>query len=121
MVTEAYETDSEFWDQHHGAVARDSSLALRMVETQARLQQRAAQALADRLGLDVDRDVRPRVLAAAATATVAAAVAQWYASGKKGDRRALVDAAYEEVVRAGTLLYEPLPASPTCAKNDRGG
>ena len=121
MVTEAYETDSEFWDRHHGAVARDSSLALRMVETQARLQQRAAQALADRLGLDVDRDVRPRVLAAAATATVAAAVAQWYASGKKGDRRALVDAAYEEVVRAGTLLYEPLPASPTCAKNDRGG
>lgn len=111
-ITDAYERDAEFWDRHHEAVGGDSNLALRMLETQARLQQRAAHALAERLGLDIQHDPRPRILAAAAMAAVGAAVAQWYAAGKRQDRRALVDAAYEEVAAAGILLHEPLPHAP---------
>ncbi len=110
FITDAYEHDAEFWDRHHQAVMGDPNLALRMLETGALLQQRAAGALADRLGLDLRHDLRPRILAAAAMAAVGAAVAQWYAGGKQGNRRALVDAAYDEVAPAGTLLQEPLPA-----------
>jgi AcrR family transcriptional regulator len=109
LITDAYEHDAEFWDRHHDAVVGDSNLGLRMLETQARLQQRAARALAERLGLDVQHDLRPRILAAAAMAAVGAAVAQWYAGGKRDDRRALVDAAYHEVAAAGKLLHKPLP------------
>ena len=112
FITDAYEHDAEFWDRHHQAVVGDPSLALRMLETQAQLQQRAARALADRLGLDLQRDLRPRILAAAAMTAAGAAVAQWYAGGKQGDRRALVDTAFGQVAEAGTLLHEPLPANP---------
>nr|MBA2561189.1 TetR family transcriptional regulator [Propionibacteriales bacterium] len=49
LVTDAYEHDVDYWDRHHEAVTADPRLGLRMLETQARLQQRAAAALADRL------------------------------------------------------------------------
>lgn len=113
LVTDAYERDAEFWDRHHEAVVGDKSVGLRMLETQAHLQQRATSALADRLGLDPSRDLRPRILAAAAMAGVGAAVAQWYAGGRRGDRGALVDAAYDQISAAASLLEQPLPARPS--------
>ena len=109
MVTDAYDHDAEFWDRHHQAVTADPNIGLRMLETQARLQQRATRALADRLNLDPSRDLRPAILAAAAMAGAGAAVAQWYASDQQGDRGALVDAAYEQIATAASLLDEPLP------------
>jgi AcrR family transcriptional regulator len=109
FVTEAYEDDSQYWDRHHQAVTTDPSLGPVMLQTQARLQQRAAAALADRLGLDPLHDLRPRIIAAAAMTAVGAAVTHWYAAGKKDDRRAAVDAAYEQVAVAAKLLHQALP------------
>ena len=91
------------------AISTDPKIALRMLQTQAQLQQRATSALADVLGLDPAKDIRPQILAAAAMAGVAAAVAQWYASNRQADRRTLVNAAYEEVATAGELLHQPIP------------
>ena len=108
-VTDAYERDSDFWDRHHEAITADPNVALRMLQTQAQLQQRATSALADVLGLDLREDIRPQILAAAAMAGVAAAVARWYASGRQADRRTLVNAAYEEVAKAGELLHQLIP------------
>jgi AcrR family transcriptional regulator len=117
MVTDAYDEDAEFWDRHHEAVTADPSIALRMLETQAGLQQRATRALADRLGLEPRRDLRPAILAAAAMAGVGAAVAQWYAADQQGDRGALIDAAYEQIATAASLLDEPLPPLDGAAAN----
>ena len=50
---------------------------------------------------------------AAAMAGVGAAVAQWYAGGRRGDRGALVDAAYDQISAAASLLEQPLPARPS--------
>jgi AcrR family transcriptional regulator len=108
-VTDAYEQESDFWDRHHEAVTTDPTMGLRMLQTQAQLQQRATSALGDLLGLDPQEDLRPQILAAAAMAGVAAAIARWYAEGRRADRRTLVDAAYEEVARAGDLLHQPIP------------
>jgi AcrR family transcriptional regulator len=109
LVTQAYEGDPGFWDLHHEAITTDRSLGLRMLQTQAQLQQRATSALSDLLDLDSRDDMRPHILAAAAMAAVGAAIASWYASGRQTDRRTLVDAAYEEVARAGELLHQPIP------------
>lgn len=108
-VTDAYEQEPDFWDRHHEAITTDPAIGLRMLQTQAQLQQRAASALGDLLGLDLRDDLRPHILAAAAMAGVAAAIARWYAGGRQADRRALVDAAYEEVAAAGELLRQPIP------------
>lgn len=118
-VTNAYERDPDFWDRHHEAITTDPNIGLRMLQTQAQLQQRATRALADLLGLDLRGDLRPQILAAAAMAGVAAAVAQWYASGRRADRRALVDAAYEEVARAGELLHQPIPGAQGSTSSSR--
>lgn len=109
FITQAYEDDSQFWDRHHQAVTNDPSLGPVMLQTQARLQHRAAATLADRLELDPLHDLRPRIIAAAAMAAVGAAVAHWYAADRQADRRSIVDAAYEQVAVAGKLLHEPLP------------
>ena len=42
-------------------------------------------------------------------AATGASVAHWYATGRQGDRRAIVDATYEQVAVAGELLHEALP------------
>ena len=112
MVTDAYEHDPAFWDRHHQVLSVDAGIAPSMLETQARLQQRATVALAERLGLDATRDLRPGILAAAAMAGTGAAVARWYAAGKRGDRSALVDQAYDQIASAAVLLDEPLPVVP---------
>lgn len=109
-VTDAYASDAVFWDRHHEAVTTDPAIGTRMLQTQAQLQQRAARALSDVLGLDLRHDLRPHIIAAAAMAGVAAAVARWYASGQQADRRKLIDAAYEEVATAGELLSRPIPS-----------
>lgn len=109
LVADAYDSEPEFWDRHHAAISMDTSIGLAMLQTQAQLQQRAARALSDVLGIDSRADLRPHILAAAAMAGVAAAVAQWYSSGCELDRRTLVDAAYEEVAKAGELLLQPIP------------
>lgn len=110
MVTDAYEHDAAFWDRHHQVLAVDAGIGPSMLETQARLQQRATAALAERLGLDATDDLRPGILAAAAMAGTGAAVARWYAAGKLGDRSSLVDQAYDQIASAASLLDEPLPA-----------
>jgi len=109
LVTDAYEDDPTYWDRHHEAITSDPALASRMLETQAGLQQRAAAALGERLGLDPERDLRPHILAAAAMTGVGAAVAGWYAGGRRGDRRALIDAAYDDIATASELLQRRLP------------
>ena len=108
-VTDAYEREPDFWDRHHEAITTDPTIGLRMLQTQAQLQQRATSALGDLLGLDPRDDLRPQILAAAAMAGVAAAIARWYASGRQADRRTLVDSAYEDVAKAGELLHQPIP------------
>jgi hypothetical protein len=113
LVTDAYEHDSQFWDRHHQAVTNDPGLGSAMLQTQAQLQQRATIALASRLGLDPRRDLRPRILAAAAMAATGSAVAQWYATGQRDNRRHLVDRAYDEIAAAAHLLLEPLPVNTT--------
>ena len=112
-VTDAYERESDFWDRHHEAITTDPAIGLRMLQTQAQLQQRATSALGDLLGLDPRDDLRPQILAAAAMAGVAAAIARWYASGRQADRRTLVDSAYEDVATAGELLHQPIPERVT--------
>ena len=108
-VTDAYEREPDFWDRHHQAVTTDPIIGMRMLQTQARLQQSATSALGDLLALDPRHDLRPQILAAACMAGVAAAIAHWYAGGRQADRRTLVDAAYEEVAKAGELLHQPIP------------
>jgi AcrR family transcriptional regulator len=113
LVTDAYEHDSQFWDRHHKAVTTDPSLSSAMLQTQSQLQQRATTTLARRLGLDPHRDLRPRILAAAAMAATSSAVAQWYLSGQRANRRRLVDEAYGEIEAAAHLLGEALPIPST--------
>lgn len=110
LVTDAYEHDSEFWDRHHQAVTTDPDLGPVMLQTQARLQQRATITLAARLRLDARSDLRPRILAAAAMAATGSAVAEWYAGGQRGNRGRLIDAAYAQITPAAKLLEMPCPA-----------
>lgn len=110
LITDAYEHDSEFWDRHHQAITTDPNLGPVMLQTQAHLQQRATTTIAHRLRLDPRRDLRPRILAAAAMAATGSAVAQWYASGQQEDRGRLIDAAYGQITPAAHLLDMPCPA-----------
>ncbi len=68
QVAADYEADPQRWDRWYALVASEPVLRRRLLESQAHLRRRAAEALARLLDLDVDRDPRPTALAAAAMA-----------------------------------------------------
>jgi hypothetical protein len=73
--------------------------------------------LAARLGVDPDRDPRPRLVAAVAWAAFSTAVARWVASDGHEDLCALADQALEAV---GTGLDQRPPTRSTAAAKARG-
>ena len=108
VVEEAYAADPAFWDRFQRLVSSDPGLMPRMLRLQAELQARAAAVLAERLGL-APSDLRPRMVAAAAMAGVGAAVAGWYANGRRGSRADAVADAYRELADLTAVLTTRLP------------
>jgi AcrR family transcriptional regulator len=76
-------------------LTRDTpSLRARQVEKQDRWAARLAEVLAERMGVDPDGDLRPRLYAACALSAVDVAVSQWDATGGAGSLDELIDEAF---------------------------
>jgi AcrR family transcriptional regulator len=88
-----------------------------LLDKHARWEHWMTDELAARLGVDPDRDPRPRLVAAVAWAAFSTAVARWVASDGHEDLRALADQALEAV---GTGLDQRPPTRSTAAAKARG-
>jgi AcrR family transcriptional regulator len=87
-----------------------------LLDKHARWENAMTDELAARLGVDPDRDPRPRLVAAVAWAAFSAAVARWVASDGREDLRSLTDQALEAV---GTGLDQRPPTRSTAAAKAR--
>ena len=72
------------------------------LKTNAAMQRALAEAIAERTGLDADRDMLPVVLAGAVTTASQIAVRRWFAGDPPVELRALVGAALGELASAFT-------------------
>ncbi|MFA9430332.1 TetR/AcrR family transcriptional regulator [Egicoccus sp. AB-alg2] len=98
------------WDRWFDLVRGDPRLQRRFLESRARLQVRAAAAIAGLLGLDVSRDPRPLAIAAAAMAVTDAAIRRWDADGRTRPRGEVVDEALDALLDLNPLLAAPVRA-----------
>lgn len=73
------------------------SIRARLLDKHARWENGMTEGLAARMGVDPERDPRPRLIAAVALAAYSTAVNEWSAAEGKGDLRALVDDALQAV------------------------
>jgi AcrR family transcriptional regulator len=87
-----------------------------LLDKHARWENAMTDELAARLGVDPDRDPRPRLVAAVAWAAFSTAVARWVASDGREDLRALADQALAAV---GTGLDQRPPTRSTAASKAR--
>jgi AcrR family transcriptional regulator len=110
-VLDLYASEPDYWDGHYALITQDPALRRRMTDIQAQLQVRAAAVLATRLGKAPD-DLGTRIVAAAAMTAVGEAVRQWYDAGGRGQRRTVVDAAFDQLADVAQLLHLPVPVRP---------
>jgi AcrR family transcriptional regulator len=73
------------------------SIRARLLDKHARWENGLTQGLAARLGVDPERDPRPRLIAAVALAAFATATGEWCTGNGRKDLHALVDDALEAV------------------------
>jgi AcrR family transcriptional regulator len=73
------------------------SIRARLLDKHARWENGLTEALAERIGVDPDRDPRPRLIAAVALAAFSTAVGDWCTAGAKSDLHARVDDALTTV------------------------
>lgn len=90
-------------DQHlvRAQIAQASSAvaAYQRTVVQTAFEDVITEAVADRLGVDVDDDLRPRLVAGAASAAIGAAYARWLGSGGSADLPSLVNEAFDVLER----------------------
>ncbi|HUH07403.1 MAG TPA: TetR family transcriptional regulator [Egibacteraceae bacterium] len=93
-------------------VASSPALARRSLEFDGRAQERAAVAIARLLGIDLDSDLRPRIVAAAAMAAVWTATRLWHQSDQDRPLTAVVREAYDLLEHLEEVLAIPLSRLP---------
>jgi AcrR family transcriptional regulator len=74
---------------------KEPAIAHHALKTQAENIDRFTGLLARQVGVDAERDMRPRLVVSAAFAAVNAAMNVWLAGGTRGDLRALIDEAFD--------------------------
>ena len=93
-------------------VSTEPSVLARSLELQAAYEDAIANAVATRLGADVDLDPRPRVIAGAALGALRAAMRRWVGSGGARDPRTTVDEGLELLERGLGQAAQPAAARP---------
>jgi AcrR family transcriptional regulator len=79
-----YEADREIVLTRGRMMRETPSLAARSLERQAHWEDRLAALVGHRLGVDADRDLRPRLVAATVVAALRVAILQWSREGGTG-------------------------------------
>lgn len=82
----------------------------RMIENQERIDQALLEEIADRLGVDPEVDLRPRVASSVALGAVRAAVHAWVASDGKADPAEVVERTFD-LLDAGLTSFGTFAAS----------
>ncbi|MGH2545692.1 MAG: TetR family transcriptional regulator [Actinomycetota bacterium] len=92
-------------------LAQDTpAIRARLLDKHARWENGMSEELAERLGVDPDRDPRPRLIAAVALAAFSTAITRWVASGGRENLPVLVDQSLEAVA-GGLDRVSPIAAS----------
>jgi AcrR family transcriptional regulator len=92
-------------------LAQDTpAIRARLLDKHARWENGMTEELAGRLGVDPDRDPRPRLIAAVALAAFSTAITRWVASGGRENLPVLVDQSLEAVA-GGLDRVSPIAAS----------
>jgi len=92
-------------------LAQDTpAIRARLLDKHARWENGMTEELAERLGVDPDRDPRPRLIAAVALAAFSTAITRWVASGGRENLPVLVDQSLEAVA-GGLDRVSPIAAS----------
>lgn len=76
-------------------IEKSPALQMRALEMHAELRRITTEAIAERMGVDPNADVRPAVIAAAVAGALQATTEHWVASGAEGDLPTLVTSAFE--------------------------
>jgi AcrR family transcriptional regulator len=92
-------------------LAQDTpAIRARLLDKHARWENGMTEELAESLGVDPDRDPRPRLIAAVALAAFSTAITRWVASGGRENLPVLVDQSLEAVA-GGLDRVSPIAAS----------
>lgn len=108
-VNDAYLADPAAFDRRRTLFASEPALARRLAAWQTEVGERAAAAIARRMGVDLQADLRPRLIAAAAMGAVGAAAGAWEAAGRPEGRERYIAQAYDLLEQMGALFAAPLP------------
>jgi AcrR family transcriptional regulator len=112
IVRAAIAAATEHWSAHpseHSARIRLSATGAEIATyqkgvLQPQWEEALAHELADRLDLELDLDIRPRLLAGVAMAVMASVNGRWLESGQQADVIALLDEAFTALVQAADDL-----------------
>lgn len=92
-------------------VHANPSLLPRQLAQYARIERALTEAMAERLSVDADDDLRPPLLAALAGSVIKVAMKRWTANGRRGPAE-LVDEAFDVLERGELTNPRPKPAEP---------
>ena len=111
-VLEHYEGAGEApdaeWMQRLGAVLASPPLQGEYLRVTAAMQRSLAQAIADRLGTDLDQDMLPMILGGAVTAATQVALRRWFDSSPARPLRPLLALALRQLASAFANDLEPV-------------
>lgn len=88
------------WELQCAVLGNSPSLVPRFLAARGADEQALIAAVAERLGVDADADLRPRLLVHTALAAVRSAVELWTATGRARPLKAIYDEAFTELARA---------------------
>ncbi|MFI5043612.1 MAG: TetR family transcriptional regulator [Acidimicrobiales bacterium] len=97
-ASEALHQSPEMKHRRTRIIRSSPSLRLRAIERHAAWEAAAVPIIAERMEVDADSDLRPRLTAACAIAAVRVATDVWVAGGGRGDVAAVIDDALELLV-----------------------
>ena len=109
---DAYEQSKDLDGGRAKVISDTPCLSLRVAERQVAWELALAPVIAERLGVDPDTDMRPRLLTACAVGAMRAAIDQWVAAGPTTSLRDLVDQAFA-ILAAGFEATSAPAASGT--------
>ncbi|MGH3098176.1 MAG: TetR/AcrR family transcriptional regulator [Streptosporangiales bacterium] len=92
-------------------VHANPSLLPRQLAQYATIERALTEAMAERLGVDPDDDLRPQLLAALAGSVVKVAMKRWTANGTRRPAK-LVDEAFDVLEQGAVIGTQPQPAHP---------
>lgn len=88
----------DWWEQHNELVHRHPALFPRYLASISEIEGAFATAIANRAGIDPERDPRPHALVASALGVLRATISWWLTSDREEDLHDVLEAAYWDLV-----------------------